>query len=104
MQVIPLGDDYGIKVDLWQLVQLFLLLAELLHGLFVGEYAYLFEADVHGVEGKAGDGVVGVRLVPVAVHGGVVHGQQLQEALACLGSPVDHKGDVGEFAYTETFL
>ena len=72
MQVVPLGCDDGIIVYLGKLIESLLLLAEQLHGLLIGEHAHLLETDIGGVEGKAGDGVIGVRLVPVAIHGGVV--------------------------------
>mmetsp|Transcript_12450 Transcript_12450/g.32248 ORF Transcript_12450/g.32248 Transcript_12450/m.32248 type:complete len:215 (+) Transcript_12450:561-1205(+) len=40
---------------------------------------HLRQANVHGVEGEYGERTVRVRVHPVVVHAGVVHGQQLND-------------------------
>mmetsp|Transcript_33272 Transcript_33272/g.71758 ORF Transcript_33272/g.71758 Transcript_33272/m.71758 type:complete len:221 (-) Transcript_33272:237-899(-) len=40
---------------------------------------HLRQANVHGVEGEYGERAVRVRVHPVVVHAGVVHGQQLND-------------------------
>ena len=53
VQVIPLGSNDGVVIDLRQFVEFLLLLAELLHGLLIGEHAHLLKTDIGGVKGKA---------------------------------------------------
>ena len=69
--------------------------------LLVGERAKLLQAQIHGVKGEGGVGVVGVRVHPCVRHGGVVDGKNLHEALARGGSPVNHLLEVVEIAHAE---
>ena len=56
------------------------------------------------MQGKGAYGIVGVGILPAARHGGVVHRQQLDNALAGLHGPVHQFLEVVEFSHAEAVL
>ena len=103
-QIVPLGLCDALVVNLRQSVQLLLQGVELLHLLLVAQFAHGIEIDVGRMQGKGGVGIVRVGVCPCTRHGGVVDGQELNDAHAGALCPIDHDGDVSELADAEALL
>ena len=61
----------------------------------------VLQAQVQGVQRKGRDGTVRVGILPSAATGGVVHRQQLDDALAGSHRPIDQRPQVAEIAHPE---
>ena len=94
----------GLVVGLRLRVQLALLAAVGDHLLAILQFAQLFEVEIVWVQGKARCDVIGIGVVPAAVGGGVVDGQQLDHLHARSHSPVHHVAQVAEVAHAPGVL
>ncbi len=102
--VFVFGFVHALVVYFLESVQLACEFVVVLAAALVFECTQLGYAQVHGVQGKGGVGVVGVRVDPCVGHGGVVDRQELEECLLCGGSPVYHAEQVVEVAHAHVVV
>ena len=80
---------------------------QLLLQLLVGRillHPHIRKMDVDGMQGERRNRAVGIGIPPLPLAGGVVDGEQLQDALPGALHPVHELGDVAEFAHAEALL
>ena len=101
VQVVHLGCEHTLVVNLWQGVQFLTQLLEMCFLLLVLDLRQLTEVRVLRMQGINADGVVRIGVLPGMCDVRIVNGQHLQDALVGLGSPVNHQFQVSEIAYAK---